>query len=67
MFLYYRHLILFKLGPTCRMVVTQPRRISAITVAERVAYERCESIGKTVGYNIRLDSQKSERTQVLLP
>lgn len=32
--------------------------------AERVAAERCEEAGKTVGYNIRLESQISDCTQV---
>lgn len=34
----------------------QPRRISAVSVAERVAAERGEPIGESVGYNIRLES-----------
>lgn len=37
------------------IVCTQPRRISAITVAERVAYERDEKLGESVGYQIRLE------------
>lgn len=37
------------------IVCTQPRRISAITVAERVAYERDEPLGESVGYQIRLE------------
>jgi HrpA-like RNA helicase len=41
------------MGPRCRMVVTQPRRISAIAVAERIASERLEEVGKSIGYNIR--------------
>ncbi|XP_055918201.1 ATP-dependent DNA/RNA helicase DHX36 [Eupeodes corollae] len=41
-------------GSMCQIVCTQPRRISAITVAERVAYERNENLGKSVGYSIRL-------------
>lgn len=36
---------------------TQPRRISAITIAERVAAERGENIGENVGYSIRLESR----------
>ncbi|XP_073825286.1 ATP-dependent RNA helicase Rhau [Musca autumnalis] len=44
-------------GSTCRIVCTQPRRISAISVAERVAYERHESLGSSVGYQIRLESR----------
>lgn len=47
------------------MAITQPRRISAVAVAERIASERSESIGTTIGYNIRLDSAKSASTQVL--
>lgn len=44
-------------GSQCRIVCTQPRRISAISVAERVAEERDERIGKSVGYCIRLESR----------
>ncbi|CAN0528790.1 unnamed protein product, partial [Laminaria digitata] len=36
------------IGPGCKMVCTQPRRISAIAVAERIAEERGESIGGKV-------------------
>jgi len=46
------------------MAITQPRRISAVAVAERIASERSETVGTTVGYSIRLDSEKSARTQV---
>ena len=34
----------------------KPRRISAITIAERVAEERCEMLGNSVGYSVRFDS-----------
>eukprot|EP00884_Botryococcus_braunii_P000922 jgi/Botrbrau1/10830/Bobra.0025s0009.1 len=44
-------------GRGCRIICTQPRRISAVSVSERVAAERGESIGDTVGYTIRLDSK----------
>lgn len=36
------------IGPGCKIVCTQPRRISAIAVAERIAEERGERIGGTV-------------------
>ncbi|KAL3990479.1 Helicase associated domain (HA2) family protein [Acanthocheilonema viteae] len=36
--------------------VTQPRRISAITLAERIADERGEQLGVSVGYAVRFDS-----------
>uniref|UniRef100_A0A0R3RM44 RNA helicase n=1 Tax=Elaeophora elaphi TaxID=1147741 RepID=A0A0R3RM44_9BILA len=36
--------------------VTQPRKISAITLAERIADERGEQLGVSVGYAVRFDS-----------
>ncbi|XP_030071962.1 ATP-dependent DNA/RNA helicase DHX36 [Microcaecilia unicolor] len=46
-------------GSACRIVCTQPRRISAISVAERVAAERAEVCGNgnSTGYQIRLESR----------
>jgi HrpA-like RNA helicase len=41
----------------CRIFCTQPRRIAALSIAERVATERAEKIGQTVGYQIRLESK----------
>lgn len=39
------------------MIVTQPRRLSAVSIAQRIASERLESVGDTCGYTIRLDSK----------
>jgi hypothetical protein len=36
-------------GAEINVVVTQPRRISAISVAERIAQERVETVGQTAG------------------
>ncbi|XP_055546297.1 ATP-dependent DNA/RNA helicase DHX36 [Wyeomyia smithii] len=47
-----------KRGTTCRVLCTQPRRISAITLSERVAFERGERLGRSVGYQIRLEGVK---------
>ncbi|XP_028163591.1 putative ATP-dependent RNA helicase DHX57 [Ostrinia furnacalis] len=46
------------------IVCTQPRRISAIGVAERVADERVEKTGQIVGYQIRLESKVSSKTRL---
>lgn len=43
-------------GGYANIYVTQPRRISAISVAERVSRERCEQLGETVGYSVRFES-----------
>ncbi|KTG45877.1 hypothetical protein cypCar_00039407 [Cyprinus carpio] len=40
----------------CNIVVTQPRRISAVSVSERVSFERGEEVGKSCGYSVRFES-----------
>ncbi|MBK4138163.1 ATP-dependent RNA helicase HrpA [Corynebacterium macginleyi] len=45
---------------------TQPRRIAARTVAERIASELNQDIGESVGYAIRFDDRVSETTAVKL-
>lgn len=52
-------------GGFCNIICTQPRRISAIAVAERVADERAEPIGRAVGWQIRLESKKSADTRLM--
>ncbi|XP_030006007.1 3'-5' RNA helicase YTHDC2 isoform X3 [Sphaeramia orbicularis] len=49
-------------GEPCRIFCTQPRRLAAIAVAERVAAERGECVGQTVGYHIRLENRVSPMT-----
>jgi len=44
-------------GSDTRIVVTQPRRIAAISVAERIANERDEDVGKSVGYAVRFNKK----------
>ena len=44
-------------GAETNIVCTQPRRISAIGLAERVAAERLEKCGDVVGYSVRLESK----------
>ncbi|AOY58225.1 ATP-dependent helicase [Desulfococcus multivorans] len=42
--------------------MTQPRRIAAMTVADRIAEELGEPLGRSVGYKIRFDDQTGEDT-----
>jgi HrpA-like RNA helicase len=52
--------------PECRICVTQPRRISAISIAERVSEEQCQGDpGGLIGYQVRLESAMSNNTQLL--
>ena len=53
------------LGDQTSIICTQPRRISALSVAERVAEEMDEHIGDHVGYQIRMESKKSKNTRLM--
>ncbi|CAB4063330.1 YTHDC2 [Lepeophtheirus salmonis] len=48
-----------------RIVCTEPRRFAVLSTAERVALERGESLGTTVGYQIRLESMTSPKKTAL--
>src|SRR5215470_16513372 len=47
-----------------KIVVLQPRRVAARTVAARVAWERQVPLGGEVGYQIRFDDQTSLGTRI---
>lgn len=44
----------------CKIAVTQPRKIAAITVARRVSQERGWPLGTVVGYKVSLEGQVSD-------
>lgn len=46
------------------IVCTQPRRVAAITVAQRVAQERGCKVGEEVGYTVRFDDCTSNKTRL---
>lgn len=43
---------------------TQPRRVAAVTVAQRVARERGVPLGEQVGYRVRFDNKTSDATRI---
>ncbi|VVD05982.1 unnamed protein product [Leptidea sinapis] len=47
------------------IAVTQPRRVAAITLAQRVAAEMNTDIGSIVGYSVRFEDVTSHRTKVI--
>lgn len=57
-------------GKPCKIVCTEPRRISAISLAQRVSVELGEppntvgTPGSVVGYTVRLDSNTSRTTRL---
>ncbi|XP_024993448.1 DExH-box ATP-dependent RNA helicase DExH6 isoform X1 [Cynara cardunculus var. scolymus] len=52
-------------GDACKVICTQPRRISAISVAERISFERGENIGESVGYKIRLETKGGKNSSIV--
>ncbi|XP_012255284.2 probable ATP-dependent RNA helicase spindle-E [Athalia rosae] len=48
----------------CNIVVTQPRRIAAISIAKRVSEERHWPVGTLVGYQIGMVNNTSEDTRL---
>uniref|UniRef100_A0A8C4R9R1 DEAH (Asp-Glu-Ala-His) box helicase 30 n=1 Tax=Eptatretus burgeri TaxID=7764 RepID=A0A8C4R9R1_EPTBU len=53
-------------GVTCNVIVTQPRRLSAITVCQRVQHELGPALCGNVGYQVRLDSMPPKSGGALL-
>ena len=47
-----------------RIVVLQPRRVAARTVAARVAWERQAKIGQEIGYQIRFEDRTTPGTRI---
>ncbi|KAI0793506.1 P-loop containing nucleoside triphosphate hydrolase protein [Abortiporus biennis] len=47
-------------GARCNIICTQPRRLAAISVAQRVAAERGEQVGKSIGYQVRFEAKLPE-------
>ncbi len=44
-------------GAKCNIICTQPRRLAATSVAERIADERGDRLGNEIGYQVRFDAQ----------
>ncbi|KAM7379417.1 hypothetical protein PAMP_004968 [Pampus punctatissimus] len=49
-------------GAECNILVTQPRRISAVSVAHRVAQEMGPGLKRSVGYQVRLENRPPEQS-----
>ena len=47
-------------GAATNVVCTQPRRLPAVALAQRVADEMCTPCGGLVGYSIRLEKKSSK-------
>ncbi|RYG69942.1 DEAD/DEAH box helicase [archaeon] len=46
------------------IVCTQPRRVAAVTIAQKVASERDVALGQEIGYSIRFEDKSSPATRI---
>ncbi|XP_076985577.1 ATP-dependent RNA helicase DHX30-like isoform X3 [Tamandua tetradactyla] len=53
-------------GARCNVIITQPRRISAVSVAQRVSHELGPGLRRNVGFQVRLESKPPARGGALL-
>ncbi|KAH0842951.1 hypothetical protein AYO21_03334 [Fonsecaea monophora] len=51
-------------GSSVNIICTQPRRVAALSLSERVSAERCDKEGQEVGYIIRGESKISSKTKI---
>jgi len=49
--------IILDASPNAKILVMQPRKIAAVTLAERIAAERCQLVGQEVGYQVPFDTK----------
>ncbi|XP_045455175.1 ATP-dependent RNA helicase DHX30-like [Melitaea cinxia] len=49
--------ILKHCGAETTVIVSEPRRVAALGLAQRVADEMCEEVGESIGYQVRLQSK----------
>lgn len=50
--------------PKGKIIVTQPRRVAATTLARRLSQELNVDLGKEVGYSVRFDERSSHQTRI---
>ncbi|KAK0080680.1 hypothetical protein PV325_013516 [Microctonus aethiopoides] len=55
----------FEKKEPCNIIVTQPRRIAAISIAQRVCNERQWPLGSLVGYQVGLSRHTSQDTRLV--
>ncbi|XP_020228857.1 DExH-box ATP-dependent RNA helicase DExH6 isoform X2 [Cajanus cajan] len=53
-------------GEVCKIVCTQPQRISTTSVSERISSERGETVGNTVGYKLWFESRGGRQSSIVL-
>ena len=57
---------IFQSNPKNKIIMTQPRRIAAVSISKRLAEEMCEKIGEKIGYHVSMNHKFSFGTKILV-
>ena len=57
---------IYQSNPSNKILMTQPRRIAAISISKRLAEEMGERIGKKIGYHVSMKYNYSNETKILV-
>ena len=57
---------IFQSNPKFKIIMTQPRRIAAVSISKRLAEEMCERLGEKIGYHVSMNHKFSLETKILV-
>ena len=58
---------IYRLNPNYKILMTQPRRIAAVSIAKRLAEEMGEkNVGKLIGFHVSMNPNFSNETKILV-
>ena len=58
--------IIYENFHNCKILMTQPRRIAAISIAKRISFERYTELGELIGYQVSMLKKISKDTKIFL-
>ena len=57
---------IYNSNPNNKILMTQPRRIAAVSISKRLAEEMGEQLGKKIGFHVSMNSNFSNETKILV-
>ena len=57
---------IFRTNPKYKILMTQPRRIAAVSISKRLAEEMGEKLGEKIGYHVSMNHKYSSETKILV-
>jgi len=57
---------IYQLNPKNKILMTQPRRIAAVSISKRLAEEMGEKLGEKIGYHVSMNHKFSNETKILV-